>query len=260
MRTNLTELFSLAGKTALVTGGSSGIGRCIAQGLLDAGAKVYISSRRKELGAEVAAELSSDGGACTSIPADVSIEAGCRALAEELATRESALHVLVNNAGTSFAAPLEGHDEASWSTVLDLNVKAPFHLVKFCFPLLDKAATDDDPARVVNVTSAWGLQVPPAPVYSYSTSKAALHHLTRHLARDLAPRITVNAIAPGPFPSEMMAPALEHHSEVIASKTALKRIGRPDDLAGAAVFLASRAGAYVTGAIVPVDGGMATTR
>jgi NAD(P)-dependent dehydrogenase (short-subunit alcohol dehydrogenase family) len=253
----MNELFSIAGKTALVTGGSRGIGLMIARGYVEAGARVYISSRKADVLDEVAAELSKVGE-CHAVAADLSSEAECRRLAEAIATRESTLHVLVNNAGATWGAPLEQFDEAAWERALALNVKGVFHLTKFLLPLLEEAGTADDPARVINVGSIDGIRVPLMENYSYSASKAAVHMLTRHLAKRLAPEITVNAIAPGPFESKMMAATLEAFGEQIAAGTPLKRIGRPDDMAGAAIYLASRAGAYLTGAVIPVDGGIAS--
>ncbi len=253
----MSELFSIQGKTALVTGGSRGIGLMIAAGYIDAGAKVYISSRKADVCEQVAAELS-ERGVCVALPADLSTEAECRRLAEEVAARESSLDILVNNAGANWGAPIEEFDEAAWERVLALNVKAVFHLTKFLIPQLEAAGTDDDPARVINIGSIDGIRVPILETYSYSASKAAVHQLTRHLAKRLAPRVTVNAIAPGPFQSKMMAATLEAFGDEIASQAPMKRIGRPDDMAGAAIFLASRAGAYLTGAVIPVDGGIAT--
>jgi NAD(P)-dependent dehydrogenase (short-subunit alcohol dehydrogenase family) len=252
----MADLFSIAGKTALVTGGSRGIGKMIAAGYVDAGAKVYISSRKKEVCDEVAAELS-ERGECIALPADLSTEQECRRLAGELSEREARLDILVNNAGATWGAPLEEHDERSFERVLALNVKAVFHLTKFLLPLLRAAGTADDPARVINIGSIDGIHVPAMETYSYSASKAAVHHLSRHLAKQLAPSITVNAIAPGPFESKMMAATLEAFGDQIAASAPMKRIGRPDDMAGAAIFLASRAGSYVTGAVLPVDGGIA---
>jgi NAD(P)-dependent dehydrogenase (short-subunit alcohol dehydrogenase family) len=253
----MTDLFSVAGKTTLVTGGSRGIGRMIAGGFVDAGARVYVSSRHAGACDAVAAELS-ESGVCLSLPADLSTESGCRALAEELAGSEDRLDVLVNNAGNTWGAPLAEFDDAAWDRVLSLNVKGVFHTTKFLLPLLEAAATDDEPARVINIGSIDGIHVPVLETYSYSASKAAVHQLTRHLARKLAPRITVNAIAPGPFESKMMAATLDAFGAQIAAHAPMKRIGRPDDMAGAAIFLASRAGAYLTGAVIPVDGGIAT--
>ena len=164
----------------------------------------------------------------------------------------------MNNAGATWGAPLDEFDEAAWDRVLALNVKGVFHLTKFLVPLLEKAGTADDPARVINIGSIDGIHVPMLETYAYSSSKAAVHQLTRHLARRLAPEITVNAIAPGPFESKMMAATLDAFGDQIAASAPLKRIGRPDDMAGTAIFLASRAGAYLTGAVIPVDGGIAT--
>jgi NAD(P)-dependent dehydrogenase (short-subunit alcohol dehydrogenase family) len=242
---------------ALVTGGSRGIGLMIASGFVDAGAKVYISSRKAQVCDEMAAELSKRGE-CISLPADLSTEDGCRGLAAELATREARLDILVNNAGATWGAPLETFDEAAWERVLALNVKGVFHTTKFLLPLLEAAGTAERPARVINIGSIDGLRTPAMETYSYSASKAAVHMLTRHLAKRLAPAVTVNAIAPGPFESKMMASTLEAFGEQIAQSTPLRRIGRPDDMAGTAIFLSSRAGAYLTGAVIPVDGGIST--
>jgi len=252
-------LFSIDAKTALVTGGSRGIGLMIATGFVEAGAKVYISSRKAQVCDEVAAALSSSG-TCISLPADLSTEAGCAGLAAALAQREERLDILVNNAGATWGAAIEEFDEAAWERVLALNVKGVFHLTKYLLPRLRAAGSVDQPARVINIGSIDGLSVPVLETYSYSASKAAVHHLTRHLAKRLAPEVTVNAIAPGPFESKMMAATLAAFGEQIAASNPLKRIGRPDDMAGAAIFLASRAGAYLTGAVIPVDGGMATVR
>ena len=253
----MSELFSIAGKTALVTGGSRGIGLMIARGFVEAGARVYISSRKAEVCDAVAAELA-ELGECISIPADLSTEAECRRLAEEIASREDRLHILVNNAGATWGAPIEEFDDAAWDRVLSLNVKGVFHLTKFLLPQLRAASAEDDPARVINIGSIDGIRTPVMETYSYSASKAAVHQLSRHLAKRLAPEITVNAIAPGPFESKMMASTLEAFGDAIASSTPMRRIGRPDDMAGTAIFLASRAGSYLTGAVIPVDGGIAS--
>ena len=249
-------LFDLTGKVALVTGGTRGIGLMAARGLLMAGARVYISSRKPQAGEEAVRELA-PFGAVSSLPADISSEDECIRLAEEVASRESALHILVNNAGATWGAALEDFPAAAWDKVLDLNLKAPFFLTRACLPLLEVAGNADDPARVINIGSIDGLGVPQMPTYSYSTSKAGVHQLTRVLARELGPRqVTVNAIAPGPFPSKMMAAVLEEHEDLIAGASPLGRIGRDDDIAGAVIYLASRAGAYCTGIILPVDGGI----
>ena len=254
----MSDLFSIEGKVALVTGGSRGIGLMIARGFAEAGARVYVSSRKPEVCEEAAEELSKVGTA-VALPADVSTEAGAGRLAEELGSRERALHVLVNNAGANWGAPLAEYPDAAWDKVLALNLKAIFHLTRALVPKLEAASAPGDPARVVNIGSIDGLHVPALETYAYSASKAAVHHLTRVLAKKLAPRITVNAVAPGPFESRMMAATLERFGDLIASQCPLGRIGRPDDMAGVAIYLASRAGAYLTGAVIPVDGGISTT-
>lgn len=257
---SLESLFSLQGKVALVTGGSRGIGLMIARGYVDAGAKVYISSRKAEVCDEIATELS-EHGECISLPADLATEAECVRLAEEVAAREPKLHVLVNNAGANWGESIETFPASGWDKVLDLNVKSVFYLTRSLLPQLAAAATADDPARVINIGSIDGLHVPLTETYSYAASKAAVHHLTRHLAKQLGrQQITVNAIAPGPFESKMMAATLRDFGDAIKASSVLGRIGRPDDMAGTAIFLASRAGAYLTGAVIPVDGGIATTQ
>jgi NAD(P)-dependent dehydrogenase (short-subunit alcohol dehydrogenase family) len=253
------NLFDLSGKTAVVTGGTRGIGLMMARGLLEAGASVYISSRKADACAQAEKELS-QFGTVSAIPADLSTEAECLRLATEVGRHEQSVAILVNNAGATWGAPLEEFPAAAWDKVVDLNLKSPFFLTRAFLPLLEAAGTHDDPARVINVGSIDGLHVPSLPTYSYSASKAGLHHLTRVLARELGPRqITVNAVAPGPFESKMMAATLAAAGDAIAAAAPLRRIGRPDDMAGVVVYLASRAGSYVTGAVIPVDGGLATT-
>lgn len=256
----MDELFSIRGKSALVTGGGSGIGWMIAQGYARAGARVYIASRkRSELDARIA-ELAGEGD-CRAIEADLSSEAGCDALAAELEAREEKLHVLVNNAGANWNAPYAEYPEAAWDRVLDVNVKAVFQLTRRLTPMLERAASAEDPARVINIGSVDGLSVPVMDTWAYAASKAAVHHLTRMLARKLAPKqITVNAVAPGPFQSRMMRATLEKLGDSVAELVPLRRIGRPDDMAGIAIFLASRAGAYVNATVIPVDGGISGTR
>ncbi len=251
-------LFSIENKTALVTGGSRGIGKMIATGFVEAGARVYIAARKQTASEETAAELAKIGE-CVALQADLSTEEGCRQLAEQISAREERLEILVNNAGLTWGAPLAEFDEAAWERALSVNVRGVFHLTKFLLPQLRAAALEDDPARVINIGSIDGLRVPHMETYSYSASKAAVHMLTRHLAQKLAPEITVNAIAPGPFESKMMAETLRNFGDQIAASAPMKRIGRPDDMAGATIFLASRAGAYLTGAVIPVDGGISTT-
>jgi len=254
------DLFSIAGKVALVTGGSRGIGFMIARGFVEAGARVYISARKADACEAAAAELSKHG-VCIALPADLSTETEARRLAEAVAAREPAVHILVNNAGANWGAPLAEFPDEAWDKVLALNVKAIFHLTRAMLPQLEKAASAADPARVINIGSIDGLSVPELDTFAYSASKAAVHHLTRVLAKKLAPKkITVNAVAPGPFESKMMAQTLRSFGKLIVESCPLKRIGEPEDMAGVAIYLASRAGAYVTGAVIPVDGGISTTR
>jgi NAD(P)-dependent dehydrogenase (short-subunit alcohol dehydrogenase family) len=252
----MKDLFSIAGKVALVTGGSRGIGLMIARGFVEAGATVYISSRKAEVCDRVARELSASGK-CISLPADVSTEAGARGLASAFAEREQQLQILVNNAGANWGAPLAEYPDSAWDKVLALNVKSVFHLTRLLLPQLEHGARAGDPARVINIGSIDGLHVPLLETYAYSASKAAVHHLTRVLAMQLAARnITVNAVAPGPFESKMMAETLDRFRDAIVSSCPLGRIGEPEDMAGIAIYLASRAGAYVTGTVIPVDGGI----
>ena len=253
----MADLFALDGKVALVTGGSRGIGAMIARGFVEAGVRTYISSRKAAPCDAMAAELSEIGW-CQSLPADLSTEGGCRELAAAISEREDTLDILVNNAGATWGAPIAEFDDAAWEKVLSINVKGVFHMTKALLPLLEAAGSPEEPARVINIGSSDGIHVPILETYSDSASKAAVHQLTRHLARRLAPSITVNAIAPGPFESKMMAATLDAVGEQIAASAPLKRIGRPDDMAGTAIFLASRAGSYVTGSIIAVDGGIAT--
>jgi NAD(P)-dependent dehydrogenase (short-subunit alcohol dehydrogenase family) len=255
----MSDLFSIAGKTALVTGGSRGIGLMIARGYVEAGARVYVSSRKADVCATVAKELS-EIGECVAIPADLSTAAACKRLAEQITEREGKLEILVNNAGATWGAPLAEFPDSAWDRVLDLNVRGVFSLTRDLVPALAAAARPGDPARVINIGSIDGLRVPSLESYSYSASKAAVHHLTRVLAKRLAPNgITVNAIAPGPFESKMMAATLETFGDAIRASCPLGRIGEPEDMAGAAIYLASRAGAYLTGVVLPVDGGFSTT-
>jgi NAD(P)-dependent dehydrogenase (short-subunit alcohol dehydrogenase family) len=252
------DLFDVAGKTVVVTGGSRGIGRMIAGGFVAAGSRVIVVSRKADAVDLAVTELSAYG-TCTGYVADLSSEQGARDLAEAVGADHHSVDVLVNNAGATWGAPLVDHDQASWDRVLNLNVQGVFHTTKCFLPLLDAAAGPDLPARVINIGSIDGLRVPALEAYSYAASKAAVHHMTRHLAKKLAPSITVNAIAPGPFQSKMMAATLEAFGEAIADAAPMKRIGRADDMAGVVIYLASRAGAYVTGAVIPVDGGISTT-
>ncbi len=259
--TNLTpaNLFSLDGKTALVTGGGRGIGAMFAEGLLGAGARVIISSRRREQLDEAVKEMAGIGP-IEAVAADLSTEEGCLGLAEAVGQRTERLDILVNNAGATWGAPIAEFPDAAWDRVMNLNVKGVFKLTVALLPLLEAAADADDPARVINVGSVQGLQAPELDNYSYSASKAAVHHMTRVLAKKLAAQhITVNCIAPGVFYTKMMAHTLDTFGDEIVADTPLGRIGRPEDMAGAVLFLSGRGGAYLTGAIIPVEGGYATT-
>jgi NAD(P)-dependent dehydrogenase (short-subunit alcohol dehydrogenase family) len=256
-----SELFSVRSKRVVVTGGTSGIGLMIARAFVENGASVLISSRKAEACASVAEELS-EIGECFAVPEDLSSEEGCLRLADAVGERWEALDVLVNNAGAVWGAPLAEHDAAAWERVLSLNLQGVFHLTRFLRPMLDASLSGEppyeDPARVINVGSIDGLKVPGMETYSYTASKAGVHHMTRHLAWELSPRITVNAIAPGPFQSRMMASTLEAQGEQIAGRAPMRRIGSDEDMAGASIYLASRAASYVTGVVVPVDGGLST--
>jgi NAD(P)-dependent dehydrogenase (short-subunit alcohol dehydrogenase family) len=256
----LEELFSLGGKTALVTGGATGIGRMAATALVRAGATVLVASRKGADCEKAAAELNALGapGKAEGFAGDVSTEEGVLALAAAVKARTDRLDILFNNAGTSWGAPFAEFPYAGWTKVLAVNVVGLFHLTRELVPLLANAASDDDPSRIVNLGSVMGTQPLADDAYSYTASKAAVHHLTRTLAVELAGRrITVNALAPGPFQSRMtaFATATEEGAQKVGSHVPLGRIGRPDDIAGATLYLCSRAGAYVTGAILPIDGG-----
>lgn len=250
----MKDLFSIEGKTALVTGGGRGIGSMIAQGLAARGAKVYVCSRNA---------VSEDEGAApsiTAIAADLSRMEGVRRVVHELSEREDKLHILVNNSGATWGAPIDSFPESGWDKVMSLNLKTPFFLSQALLPLLERAASREDPARIINVGSADGGHVGMFESYSYAASKAGLHHLTRLMAKFLARRhVNVNAIAPGPFKSKMMEAVLNRMGSEIEEAVPLNRLGCAEDMIGAAVYLTSRAGAYVTGAVLPVDGGLATT-
>jgi NAD(P)-dependent dehydrogenase (short-subunit alcohol dehydrogenase family) len=254
-----SDLFSIRGKVAVVTGGSRGIGLMIARGFVEAGARVYISARKAQACDEAAAELSKLGE-CISFPADVGTAEGAAELAAKIAEREKAVHVLVNNAGATWGAPLEEFPDSGFDKVMSVNVKGVFHLTVKLLPLLRKAATKDDPARVINIGSIDGLRVPMFENFSYSASKAAVHMLTRHLASTLVKEhINVNAIAPGLFPSKMTQFMFEGLGDEGATQSIpMGRAGRQDDIAGTCIFLSSRAGSYLSGAVIPVDGGVST--
>ena len=254
----MNNLFSLTGRTALITGGSRGIGRMIAEGFLAHGARVYISARKAEACDKAAAEMCAFGP-CISLPADVSTAQGVRALAAEFAAREQQLDILVNNAGAAWAAPFDEFPESGWDKVVDLNLKAPFFLTQAFIPQLRLAAVSR-PAKVINIASIDGIAVNPLETYSYAASKAGLIHLTRRMALQLIKdNIVVSAIAPGAFASDMNRDARDNASDV-ATRIPARRIGTGEDMAGAAIYLASRAGDYVVGSTLVVDGGVSFVR
>jgi NAD(P)-dependent dehydrogenase (short-subunit alcohol dehydrogenase family) len=251
---DVAKLFSLEGRVALVTGGSKNIGKMIATGFIAQGAKVYISSRKADQCAATAAEL---GPNCIALPMDVSTVEGCKALAAALAEREEKLDILVNNAGSAWGAPFEEFPESGWDKVMDLNVKSPFFLTQALHPFLKKAGSAAQPAKVIMITSIDGIRLNPWQTYSYHASKASLIYLTRRIAADLVKdNINVTSIAPGAFASDMNRAARDHGDEV-AKRIPSGRIGVDEDMAGAAIFLASNAGNYVVGETIAVDGGVA---
>jgi len=249
-----STLFSVKGRVALVTGGSAGIGRMIAQGLADAGARVYICARNADKVAAAAADLPGD---VIGLPGDVSTLAGIEALVADLTAREGALDILVNNAGTLSDAPIDTFSEDQWDSVLDLNLKTPFFLLQKLLPLLRAGAEADRPSTVINIGSVGALKIGPREVYSYQASKGAIHWLTKSLAKKLAAdHITVNAIAPGFFESDMTVITSDAMRTMVESMVPRGRTGLAEDVAGAAIYLASRAGSYVTGSVIPVEGGL----
>jgi NAD(P)-dependent dehydrogenase (short-subunit alcohol dehydrogenase family) len=253
---DVPSLFSIEGKVALVTGGSRGIGLMIAIVFVEAGAKVYISSRKRLVCDEVAQELW-EIGECISIPMDLSTVEACEQMARELGLREQKLDILVNNAGANWGAPLTEYPESGFDKVTNLNLKSIFYLTAQCLPLLERAASKGDPARVINIGSIDGIKAPFVDNYAYSASKAAVHHMTKVLAVKLGPKmITVNAVAPGPFLSKMTEWLFDNFQDQIETNCPLGRIGAPADMAGIAIFLASRAGSYLNGTVIPVDGGI----
>ncbi|KAB2578826.1 putative short chain dehydrogenase reductase family protein [Lasiodiplodia theobromae] len=257
---DVNNLFSVKGKVVLVTGGAKGIGRMISEGFVTNGAKVYISSRDAKACDAAVAELNkagqASGGTAHAIPADFYKEEECKRLAAELGRREEKLHVLVNNSGSNWGAPYNEYPESAWIRVLTLNLHRVFTITQLVTPLMEKAASDGDPARVINIGSVDGLRVPALETFAYSSSKAGLHHLSRVLANHLGKRnITSNTLACGPFESKMMAATLEKYKEEIERGIPLHRIGSPEDVAGACLFLSSKAGSYVNGATITLDGG-----
>jgi NAD(P)-dependent dehydrogenase (short-subunit alcohol dehydrogenase family) len=254
------DVFSLREKVALVTGGSRGIGYMIAEGFLAAGARVYICSRREEAVQEAAKRLAGLGE-CHAVTCDLSEEQGIATLCQHLESAERELHILVNNAGTTWGAPLDEYPMRAFHKVLGLNVISLFELTRRLLPLLRQAARADDPARIINVGSVDGLAVPASENYAYSASKAAVHMLTRHLARRLLPEnITVNAIAPGVFETRMTAHWFDsaHPASDTRPEIPMARPGRPEEIAAAAVYLSARSGSYLTGVTLPVSGGLGT--
>lgn len=250
----ISSLFDVEGKVYVITGGTSGIGLMMARGLVEVGATVVVTSRKADNCEAVAAELS-ESGTCVGIPSDVSTEDGCRALRDAVADRFDRVHALVNNAANTWGAPLAEHDSKVWNRVFDLNVAGSFHCAKFFRPLLDASSQPDDPSRIVNFSSVGAMAVPNDETYSYTASKAALLQLTKHLARRLAPKITVNCIVPGVFPSRMMKAAFEAGADELAALAPMQRVGRQDDAVGALIYLTSRASSWVTGEHLVVDGG-----
>ncbi len=251
------DLFSLKGRTALITGGSRGIGKMIAAGFIAAGAKVYISSRKAAACDAAAAELSAGGGVCVSLPQDVSTVEGCRALAEAYGQHEDRLDILVNNAGAAWLAEFDAFPENGWDKVVDLNLKSPFFLTQALAPALRASASAERPAKVINIASIDGIRPNPQETYSYQASKAGLIHLTRRMAAQLiGDNIAVTAIAPGAFASDMNTTARDQ-AEAVAARIPARRIGSDEDMQGVAIYLASRAGDYAVGITIAVDGGVA---
>jgi NAD(P)-dependent dehydrogenase (short-subunit alcohol dehydrogenase family) len=258
----LERLFSVQGKTVLITGGSSGIGRMMAEGYVRAGARVYVTGRKPEALAATRAALAPEGD-IQVIQGDVATQEGLDVIVRTLTAQQPKLHVLVNNAGTTWGAPVEKFPASAFDSVMAVNVRAPFQLVQALLPLLEAAASDEDPARVINVGSVYGISGQVQKAWSYGASKAAIHHLTVSLAAELAPRrILVNAIAPGFFPSKMTNFVMKDASR-LTEMMRFVPLGRPgslEDIAGLALFLSSRAGAYMTGNIIPLDGGVLAAR
>ena len=261
----INDLFSVDGKIVLVTGGSRGIGEMIAAGYLANGAKVYISSRKVEACDAAAARLMAEhGGECVSVPADLSGLEGIDTLVAEISKHEDHLDILVNNAGVSWGAPIAEFPEKGWDKVMDTNVKGVFFLIQQLLPMLEANATTDDPARIINIGSIDGIKSPAFETYSYGPSKAAVHALTRQLGGQLASRnIIVNAIAPGPFPTWMLSTGVGTGGDVdgtdwdaVGSTNPRGRVGTPEDIAGLAIFLSSRAGAFTVGDVITCDGGI----
>ena len=251
----INDLFSVAGKVAIVTGGSRGIGRMIAEGFVENGVRTYITARKADACAETAAELSKKGE-CIALPADLSTKEGREAFVAEITAREAKIDILVNNAGAAWGAPFEEYPDEGYDKVMDINVKAIFTLTRDLMHLLKQGASQQNPSRVINIGSIDGLRVSTMDNFAYGASKAAVHFLTKNLALRLGPKgVTVNAIAPGAFQSNMMNATLEKFQDKIESENPLGRIGSPEDMAGLALYLASNASKYLTGQVIALDGG-----
>ena len=251
----INDLFSVAGKVAIVTGGSRGIGRMIAEGFVENGVRTYITARKADACAETAAELSKKGE-CIALPADLSTKEGREAFVAEITAREAKIDILVNNAGAAWGAPFEEYPDEGYDKVMDINVKAIFTLTRDLMPLLKQGASQQNPSRVINIGSIDGLRVSTMDNFAYGASKAAVHFLTKNLALRLGPKgVTVNAIAPVAFQSNMMNATLEKFQDKIESENPLGRIGSPEDMAGLALYLASNASKYMTGQVIALDGG-----
>ncbi len=256
----IAELFDVSGKVAIVTGGSRGIGEMIAEGLVSNGVRVYITARKAEACDATAARLS-EMGECISIPADLATDDGLESFVAEITEREEKIDILVNNAGAAWGAPLGEFPGHGFDKVLNINVKAPFMLTQALLPQLRASGTAEDPARVIMVGSIDGIRVPTGDQFSYGASKAGIHMMARHMAHTIVKdHININSIAPGPFESKMMAFMLDtaEKQDMVAASMPLGRIGRPEDVAGTVIYLSSRAGSYLTGAVIPVDGGAST--
>ncbi|MFT3977778.1 MAG: SDR family oxidoreductase [Sphingomonas bacterium] len=256
----MDELFGVSGRSVLITGGSRGIGLAIAEGFVKAGARVYICSRKAE-DCDNAARALSEHGTCVSLPGNVADAEGRRTLLERYRQHEDSLDILINNAGALWAAPIAEYPESGWEKVFDLNVKAVFFLIQQFLPLIERNASLDNPGRIINVGSVNAIRIPDHETYAYVSSKAAVHQLSRHLAGKLASRyVTVNVLAPGLYPSALLANDMKIKGEAaVTGRVPMGRLANANDMAGAAIYLSSRAGSFLTGAVIPVDGGMATT-
>lgn len=254
----MTGLFSVEGKIAVVTGGANGLGRMICEGLVEQGARVYFTSRKEADCRSAEAELSQRGW-CRGIVADLSTPEAVVSFAKTFLADETSLHILINNAGRTWGAPIESFPDKAWPQIMAVNVQAPFTMVRELLPALRRAGTGEDPARIINIGSVAGAAAEKLSAYSYASSKAAIHHLSKVLAADLAgDHITVNAILPGYFPTNMTSHIREEEDKLsdLMNRVPLARLGTSQDIVGACVFLSSRAGAYVTGVNLSVDGGM----